>query len=45
MEEHYLAMNRQRFLTCLSTAGLGSSLFPGALAAIAQDAQVVTIEM
>ena len=45
MEEHYLAMNRQRFLTCLSTAGLGSTLFPGALAAIAQDARVVTIEM
>ena len=45
MEEHHLPMDRQRFLACFSTVGLGSTLLPGALAAIAQDAQVVTLEM
>ena len=36
MEEKLLVMNRERFLACFSTAGLGSTLLPGALAAIAQ---------
>ena len=45
MEELHLPINRQRFLACFSTAGLGSTLLPGALAAIAQDTEVVTIEM
>ena len=40
-----LAVNRRRFITCFSTLGLGSTLMPGALAAIAQDAEVVTIDM
>ena len=45
MEQKRLVMNRERFLTCFSTVGFGSTLLPGALAAIAQDARVVTIEM
>jgi len=37
--------NRRRFIECLSAAGLGGTLLPGALAAVAQDAETITIEM
>lgn len=38
-------MNRRRFVVCFSSVGLGSTLMPGALAAIAQDATTITPEM
>ena len=45
MDEKRLVLNRRRFITGLSAVGLGSTLMPGALAAVAQDADRVTIEM
>lgn len=45
MDDHRCAINRRRFLACFSTAGLGSTLLPGALAAVAQDSETITIEM
>ena len=39
------SINRRRFVECLSAAGLGSALLPGALAAVAQDAATITIDM
>ena len=45
MDERQRAINRRRFVECLAAAGVGSALLPGALAAVAQDAEVVTIEM
>ena len=45
MNEQKLAVNRRRFITGLSAAGIGSTLLPGALAAVAQDADEVTVEM
>ena len=45
MDNQQCAMNRRRFLVCLSAAGLGSTLMPGALAAVAQDAETITLEM
>ncbi len=45
MDERKLALNRRRFIAGLSAAGVGSALMPGALAAVAQDADEVTIEM
>jgi len=45
MDDQQCAMNRRRFLTCLSAAGLGSTLMPGALAAVAQDAEIITLDM
>lgn len=38
-------MNRRRFVACFSSVGLGSTLMPGALAAIAEDANTITLEM
>ncbi len=38
-------MNRRRFVACFSSLGLGTTLMPGALAAIANDAPTVTVEM
>ena len=43
--EKRLALNRRKFLGYFSAAGLGSTLLPGALLAVAQDAPQVTIEM
>ena len=40
-----LESNRRRFVLTLSSMGLGSTLFPGALTAVAQDADAVTLEM
>ena len=45
MDEQKLAMNRRRFIAGLSAAGVGSTLMPGALAAVAQDADEITVEM
>jgi len=45
MDQRRLAMNRRRFVIGLSGAGVGSTLMPGALVAIAQDAEHVTVEM
>ena len=45
MDEQKLAMNRRRFIAGLSAAGVGSALMPGALAAVAQDAEEITVEM
>jgi Asp-tRNA(Asn)/Glu-tRNA(Gln) amidotransferase A subunit family amidase len=41
----HLAMNRRRFVEIFGAMGLGSTLLPGALAAIAQDAAEITSEM
>jgi len=43
--EKRLALNRRKFLGYFSAAGLGSTLLPGALLAVAQDAPQVTTEM
>ena len=40
-----LNLNRRRFVGYLSAVGLGSTLMPGALTAIAQDAATLTPEM
>ena len=45
MDEHQLSINRRRFVECFAGAGLASALMPGALAAVAQDAAAITIEM
>src|SRR5262245_30794116 len=45
MDELQRAINRRRFVECISAAGIGSTLLPGALAAVAQDAETVTIDM
>ena len=49
MDERQRAINRRRFIECFSAAGLGASpglaLLPGALAAIAQDSDTITLEM
>ena len=45
MDDRKLALNRRRFLAGLSAAGVGSAVLPGALLAVAQDADEVTIEM
>jgi Asp-tRNA(Asn)/Glu-tRNA(Gln) amidotransferase A subunit family amidase len=45
MDEPQASINRRRFIECFSSAGLGSALMPGALAAVAQDAGTITIDM
>ena len=45
MDDQQCEVNRRRFLACFSAAGLGSTLMPGALAAVAQDAETITLEM
>jgi Asp-tRNA(Asn)/Glu-tRNA(Gln) amidotransferase A subunit family amidase len=40
-----LSIDRRRFLAYFSAAGLGATLLPGALAAVAQDAPRITAEM
>jgi len=45
MDELRRSFNRRRFIECCSAAGLGSTLLPGALAAVAQDADAVTSDM
>ena len=45
MTDNRLALNRRRFIGCFSAVGLGGTLLPGALAAVAQDAETITFEM
>jgi len=45
MDESQLSINRRRFIACCQMLGIGSALLPGALAAVAQDAQTITIDM
>src|SRR5215204_171234 len=45
MDDDQLSINRRRFVECFAGAGLASALMPGALAAVAQDASAITIEM
>lgn len=45
MDEQQRSISRRRFLECCSAAGLGSTLLPGALAAVAQDAATITSDM
>jgi Asp-tRNA(Asn)/Glu-tRNA(Gln) amidotransferase A subunit family amidase len=45
MDEQKLAVNRRRFITGLAAAGVTSTLLPGALVAVAQDTDEVTVEM
>src|SRR5882672_5504890 len=45
MDEQQRAINRRRFIECFAGAGVGSALMPGALAAVAQDAATITMEM
>ncbi len=45
MDEQQRAINRRRFIECCAAAGVGSTLLPGALAAVAQDAATITIDM
>ena len=45
MEGRQRDFNRRRFLEVLSAAGLGGTLLPGALAAVAEDAETITIEI
>ncbi len=40
-----LDVNRRRFVECLASVGLGSTLLPGALLAVAQDAERISTEM
>jgi hypothetical protein len=40
-----LDVNRRHFVACCSPLGLGSTLLPGALLAVAQDASQITVEM
>jgi len=40
-----VVLNRRRFLAYFSAAGLGATLLPGALAAVAQDSPQITAEM
>ncbi len=44
-QNQQLGLNRRNFLTYLSSIGLGSTLLPGSLLAIAQDSQEITVEM
>ena len=44
MDERQRAINRRRVIACFPAAG-AAALMPGALAAVAQDATVITIEM
>ena len=38
-------IDRRQFVACCSSLGIGSTLFPGALAAVAEDAETITVEM
>jgi len=45
MDDRQLAINRRRFIECCAATGAGAVLLPGALAAVAQDAETITVEM
>ena len=40
-----LAMNRRKFMAYFSSIGLGATLLPGTLVAVAQDADEITVDM
>ena len=40
-----MTINRRHFVECFAGAGLASALMPGALAAVAQEAATITIDM
>ena len=40
-----LAMNRRRFIAYFSSIGLGATLMPGAMLAVAQEANQITLGM
>jgi len=44
-DENRLELNRRHFIGYFSAIGLGSTLLPGALTAVAQDAEKITVEM
>jgi Asp-tRNA(Asn)/Glu-tRNA(Gln) amidotransferase A subunit family amidase len=45
MDDHQLETNRRRFIAGFFALGLGSTLMPGALAAVAQDAETITLDL
>jgi Asp-tRNA(Asn)/Glu-tRNA(Gln) amidotransferase A subunit family amidase len=45
LDESRLELNRRHFIGYFSAVGLGSTLLPGALTAVAQDAEKITPEM
>ena len=45
MDHQQLDINRRRFIAGFFTLGLGSTLMPGALAALAQDAETITLDL
>lgn len=45
LDENRLEWNRRHFIGCFSAMGLGSTLLPGAMTAVAQDAEKITVEM
>jgi Asp-tRNA(Asn)/Glu-tRNA(Gln) amidotransferase A subunit family amidase len=45
MDDQQRSINRRRFIGCFAGAGIASALMPGALAAVAQDAATITIDM
>ena len=45
MNEPQRWINRRRFIECFSAGGAAAVLMPGALAAVAQDAETISIEM
>ena len=45
MDSRQLDTNRRRFITGFFALGLGSTLMPGALAAVAQDAETITLDL
>jgi Asp-tRNA(Asn)/Glu-tRNA(Gln) amidotransferase A subunit family amidase len=45
MGDRQRAINRRRFVECFCASGAAAALMPGALAAVAQDAGTITIEM
>jgi hypothetical protein len=45
VDEEQLAVNRRRFIECFAGAGAAAALMPGALAAVAQDAETITVDM
>jgi Asp-tRNA(Asn)/Glu-tRNA(Gln) amidotransferase A subunit family amidase len=45
LDDHQMDLNRRHFIGYFSALGLGSTLLPGALTAIAQDAEKITVEM
>ena len=44
MDHQQLDINRRRFIAGFFALGLGSTLMPGALAALAQDAETITLD-